>query len=296
VDPQDAIRPSDHWADLTDRVKGLADGSLTANAVRHAATVVLLRDSLDGPGIEAYLLRRSASMVFSGMYVFPGGRVDPDDAQEDIDWSGPPATEYAGVLTADVPLARALVCAAVRETFEESGVLLAGPDPDSVVADVSAPEWETDRQALMSREHGMAQFLRRRGLVLRADLVRPWAHWVTPEPEPVRFDTRFFVAALPTGQRPRQIEGEADRWQWMKPADALAQHADGEMRMLPPTSFTLAELTEYPDVASVMAAAAARDVRPVLPRLILVDDDLRYLLPGDELPGDGDGGRSFGAR
>lgn len=144
----------------------------------------------------------------------------------------------------------------------------------------------------------MAQFLRRRGLVLRADLVRPWAHWVTPEPEPVRFDTRFFVAALPSGQRPRQIEGEADRWHWMRPAEALARHADGEMRMLPPTSFTLAELTEYPDVASVMAAAAARDVRPVLPQLILVDDDLRYLLPGDDAPGaaGGTGGRSFGAR
>ena len=99
---------------------------------RHASTVVLLRDVADqatagGPGVEAYLLRRVASMSFAaGMYVFPGGSVDPRDADIEVSWSGPPASAWAGVLNADEPLARALVCAAVRETFEECGVLLAG--------------------------------------------------------------------------------------------------------------------------------------------------------------------------
>jgi hypothetical protein len=108
------------------------------------------------------------------------------------------------------------VAAAVRETFEESGVLLAGESPSSVVADVSGDDWEADRLALESRELSFADLLQRRGLVLRTDLLAAWTHWITPEFEPRRFDTRFFVAALPPGQRTRDIFGEADRVAWME--------------------------------------------------------------------------------
>ena len=235
-------------------------------APRDAATVVLLRDA-EGHGIEAYLLRRLSSMAFAGgMYVFPGGSVDPRDA----DWAGELPESWAPALDASEGLARSLVCAAVRETFEESGVLLA----DGSMADPAA-----EQKALLDRTASMTEVLRRNDLTLRADLLRPWSHWLTPEFEPKRFDTRFFVAALPAGAEPVHYEGEADRAAWVRPADAVASHAAGEMGMLPPTVFTLAELAEYESVADVLAAH--REIRRVLPKVVVSGDDVRLLLPGE---------------
>ena len=148
------------------------------------------------------------------------------------------------MLSADPPLGHGLVCAAVRETFEESGVLLAGAGPDDVV-DVSGPDWEQERIALLDRRESLSSLLERRGLGLRADLLRPWAHWITPELEPRRYDTRFFVAALPAGQRTRHVGGEADATMWITPAEAVARFERDELPMMPPTIATLRELAEY---------------------------------------------------
>jgi 8-oxo-dGTP pyrophosphatase MutT (NUDIX family) len=270
-------------ADIVEHVRALSTGAATPAEPRHASTVVLLRDG--GDGLEAYLLRRQKTMAFAaGMYVFPGGSVDPRDAAlPDSSWAGPPPAQWAPLLNADEGLAKALVCAAVRETFEESGVLLAGADQHAVVADTTADDWEADRLALIDRTLSFTALLDRRGLVLRADLLRPWAHWITPEVEPRRYDTRFFVAALPDGQRTRDVGGEADLVTWERPADALAAADRGELGMLPPTAFTLNELSTFDSVAAVLAAGDARDVRPVLPKIVLGDDDeARLLLPHDE--------------
>jgi 8-oxo-dGTP pyrophosphatase MutT (NUDIX family) len=269
--------------EFADHARAISSGSVTAAEPRHAATVVLLRDGANG--VEAYLLRRQKTMAFAaGMYVFPGGSVDPrDESLPDDAWVGPRPAEWAPILTANDALAKALVCAAVRETFEESGVLLAGAGPDHVVADTTGEDWELDRAALVDRSLSFAAMLDRRGLVLRADLLRPWAHWITPEVEPRRFDTRFFVAALPSGQLTRDVGGEADRVAWVRPGDALAAAESGEMGMLPPTAFTLSELATHDTVAAVLAAGTARDVKPVLPKIVLGDDDeARLLLPHDE--------------
>jgi 8-oxo-dGTP pyrophosphatase MutT (NUDIX family) len=281
ADPGDAL--SRLPAEFVERARALASGELTAAQPRAAATVVLLRDGADG--IEAYLLRRRRTMAFAaGATVFPGGGVDPRDEElSDAAWSGPAPSQWAGILSADERLARALVCAAVRETFEESGVLLAGRGAGEVVDDTRGDDWEADRLALIDRSLAFAQLLERRGLVLRADLLRPWAHWITPEIEPRRYDTRFFVAALPTGQRTRDVGGEADRVAWMRPTDALDAFASGEIGLLPPTAFTLGELAAYSTVGDVLAAGTERDVRPVLPKVVLVDDEeARFLLPHDE--------------
>src|ERR1700712_1754369 len=275
--------------EFTARVRALQEGATPA-VPRDASTVVLLRDvpdDGDGPGIEACLLRRVRTMAFAaGMHVFPGGGVDPADATpaaEGADWIGPTPESWARVLTADAGLARALVCAAVRETFEESAVLLAGIDADGVV-DVDAradPSWEEDRQGLIDRRFSLSELLARRGLRLRADLLRPWAHWVTPEVEPKRYDTRFFVAAMPSGQATRDVGGESDRMVWLRPQEALDLHEAGGLAMLPPTRFTLAELTHYPNVRSVLEAANERDIRPVLPRVVLTGEQAELLLPAD---------------
>lgn len=231
--------------------------------VRDAATVVLLRDSARGP--EAYLLRRVRGMAFAaGMTVFPGGGVDPRDADTAVGWVGPPPAYWAAAFDADEPLARALVCAAVRETFEESGVLLAGPSADAVCG-TDGPEWEADRAALEHRDVSLAELLARRGLVLRADLLRPWAHWITPPGEGRRYDTRFFVAALPAGQRTRDVTSEADVVEWVRPADALAQARRGERLLMPPTTVTLEEISDHASVPAVLAAErAVFRVEPVL--------------------------------
>lgn len=235
---------------------------------RDAATVILLRDRVGG--LEVYLLRRVSTMAFAaGMHVFPGGSVDPRDRGPGLAWAGPPVADWAGRLACDEDLARALVCAAVREAFEESGVLLAGPSADAVVGDTTPDDWEADRLALLDRTLSMAELLERRGLVLRSDLLGPWAHWVTPEFEPRRFDTRFLVAALPEGQRPRDVSTEAEHATWVPVRTAAAEYEAGRMAMLPPTVAVLRELAEHPDVASVLATE--REVRTVMPRLVVVD-------------------------
>jgi 8-oxo-dGTP pyrophosphatase MutT (NUDIX family) len=263
---------------LTERVRDLSEGRLEATAPRDAATVILLRDGADG--LLVYLLRRVSSMKFApGAYVFPGGSVDPRDGDLAVAWSGPSPAAWGSAFGATETLARELVCAAVRETFEESGVLLAGPSGDAIVPDTSGDDWEADRQALLDRSLSLAELLARRDLVLRGDLLRPWAHWITPEVEERRYDTRFFVAALPAGQRTRDVSTESDRVTWAHPAEAAETARRGDMPMLPPTLVTLGELAAYDSVAAVLAAQ--RGIHPRLPETRLIDGDAFLVLPED---------------
>ncbi|MCW2865774.1 MAG: hydrolase [Actinoallomurus sp.] len=267
---------------LAERARDLSEGRVEAAAPRDASTVILMRDSPAG-GPLVYLLRRVSSMKFApGAYVFPGGSVDPRDGDLAVGWSGPSAASWGTAFRAAETLARELVCAAVRETFEESGVLLAGPASDAIVPDTSADDWEADRQALLDRSQSLAELLARRGLVLRGDLLRPWAHWITPEIEERRYDTRFFVAALPEGQRTRDVSTESDRVTWVRPADAVDAARRGQMPMLPPTLVTLTELAAYDSVAAVLAAR--RDIRPRLPEARVVDGGVYLVLPEEASP------------
>ncbi|MBV9023814.1 MAG: NUDIX hydrolase [Streptomycetaceae bacterium] len=264
-----------------DRIRALVDGRLAPVMPRRAATVLLLRDGVAGP--EVHMLRRRASMAFgSGAYAYPGGGVDQRDEGE-IRWAGPPIGEWARTLGATTPAeAQAALCAAVRETFEESGVLLAGPDARSVVADTTGEEWEADRQALVARELSFAEFLVRRELVLRSDLLRPWARWITPEFEERRYDTWFFLAALPEGQRTRDVSGEADRTVWLRAADAVEAYDRGELLMMPPTIATLRALVPYTAVADTLEASATRDLTPVLARTAVTGGEIVVSWPEHE--------------
>ena len=231
---------------------------------RPASTVILLRDTSTGP--EVYLLRRQQTMAFAaGMTVFPGGRVDETDSSIADSWSGPSPSWFGERLGCSAETAAAYVAAAVRETFEESGVLLAGPSTESVVEDTTGADWEADRVALEDRSLGFADFLHRRGLLLRADLLGVWAHWITPEFEPRRYDTRFFVAALPAGQVTRDVTSESDQVAWLPPAAAVRAVEAGEMAMLPPTYLCCRDLIPYGAVADALAASTERVVRPILP-------------------------------
>lgn len=225
---------------LAGRARAWRAGEAVVEA-RFAASVLLIRDraSIQDPpsgpigsgppgelavaGVEAYLLHRHARMPFApNMVVFPGGRVDPADTD---------------LSTNDGSTTAALRACAVRETAEETGVILAG------------------------------------------EQLFDWAHWITPEFEPRRYDTRFFLAALPAGQSASDISGETDRAAWQSPATALEAADRGEIGLLPPTRSLLIELSRFGSVAAAIAAAAHRRVEPVLPRLNATAGDLRFVYP-----------------
>lgn len=237
---------------------------------KDAATVVLLREGAEG--IEAFLQRRVTSMAFAGgMTVFPGGGVDDRDTSRDVPWAGPPAAQWAKWFGCDERLATALVCAAVRETFEESGVLLAGPSEGEIVADTKP--FAQVRSALVARDASLAEFLADAGLVLRADLLRPLSSWVTPENEPRRYDARFFLAALPEGQQADGATTEAASAEWCRPAGALAEVRAGTRMMLPPTMVTLGEFERFDRVAD--AFAAEREISRFAPSIVQDGDGIR---------------------
>jgi 8-oxo-dGTP pyrophosphatase MutT (NUDIX family) len=283
--------------ELARHVRDFVDSGQEPVEPRDASTVVLLREGDDRPGgLEVYLLRRVNQMAFAGGFcVFPGGGVDPRDFDQEIAWAGPDADEWAELLGTSTSHARALVCAAVRETFEESGVLLAGPTAGSVVADTTGDDWEVDRRALEARELSFTEFLRRRELVVRSDLLRWWGSWITPVFEPRRFDTRFFVAALPEGQVTRDVSSESDQVLWMPVRDVLREVDEGRIAMLPPTYATCLELFQPLTVEAALAAAETKDRTPVLPEM-QVDEDGGYLELPERLVALGDAVQRAAAR
>jgi 8-oxo-dGTP pyrophosphatase MutT (NUDIX family) len=251
---------------------------MNAAEPRQAATVLLLRDG--APGLEVYVLRRTKGMPFAGgMTAYPGGGVDPRDGDTEIAWAGPSPAQWATAFGCDERSARELVCAAVRETFEEAGVLLAGTGDGSVVPDVSGDDWEEQRQALLTRELSLTDLLAGRGLALRSDLLRPFAHWITPPVEPRRYDTKFFAAALPVGQEARHVSGEADEAEWLTPTAALRELTAGTRPMLPPTIHTLGQLEPFRDVAAVLAGSPPEPLQPISPTFEETPDGKWAVLP-----------------
>ncbi|MEW2095128.1 NUDIX hydrolase [Streptomyces sp. NPDC012485] len=269
------------------RIRALDSGELTAVTPRRAATVMLLRDDPSEPGAVGpcvHMLRRRTSMAFAGgAYAYPGGGVDPRDDDHLVGWAGPSLETWADRLGVATPAeAQAVVCAAVRETYEEAGVLLAGPSADTVVSDTTGADWEADREALVARDLSFAGFLDRRGLVLRSDLLAAWARWITPAFEPRRYDTWFFVAVLPEGQRTRNVSTEADRTVWIRPGDAADGYDRGELLMMPPTVATLRALRLYGTASEALEAADSQSLVPVLAEARMEGDELVLSWPGHD--------------
>ncbi len=283
---------------LAERARDLSDGRLTPAVPRDAATVILLRPA--EPGFEAFLLRRTAELEFApGACVFPGGSVDNRDADPGIGWAGPAPEDFAALLDVPAERARALVCAAIRETFEESGVLLAGDggsagsggsagDGADLVSDSAA--LAADRHALLTGAMSFGEVLGRRGLVFRTDLLTPWARWITPEVSPRRYDTWFFAAALPPGQSATAAPeghadpGESESGTWLRPEAALEAAEAGQITLLPPTAVTLRELAGHDDLDGVLARRMV--ITPRLPRVVVEDGKVRLTMPqpGQERP------------
>jgi 8-oxo-dGTP pyrophosphatase MutT (NUDIX family) len=274
-------------ADMAARIADIEAGRVIPARPRDAATVMVLRPAADaaatpaGDGVEVLMLRRPAAMAFApGAYVYPGGSVDLGDADLRVGWHGPSAADIGERLGASPELARALVCAAVRETFEEAGILLAGT-PEGSLAVPDGPAWDRDRAALVSGSKTLAEVLARRGLVVRADLLTPWARWITPEAEPKRFDARFFAAALPPGQQAAGHATETEQTAWLRPGAAIEAARGGSITLLPPTATTLNEFAAYGGLPLPQILGQRRAITPVQPRFE-VDQGQAWLVIPDE--------------
>ncbi len=252
-----------------------------------AATVMLVRDT--PAGLQVFMLRRAMAAVFAGgLYVFPGGRVDLADAT-------PAVAEFCDGLddagaSAALGLERgglAFWIGAIRECFEEAGVLLAaGPDGEAVRFET--PEviarFERDRHAVHDGQMGLVELCDRERLRLMAGDIRYVSHWITPLGERRRFDTRFFVARAPQGQVPLHDDSETIESLWIGPAEALHQNQAGELALMPPTIANLAFLSRFESADDVMAAAAFLATPPaILPKGRFGRDGrfIALLLPGE---------------
>ena len=244
---------------MTETAGDPAAGTSTER-IRPAATVMLIRDTW--PGIEVFVLRRVAAMAFApGMTVFPGGGVDPTDRQGPTRWIGPNDDWWAAQLQVAPASARELVVAAVRELFEETGVLLAGPRGDGATEAPVGGLDEAVRLAMIDHRTTLSAALAAADLCLRADLLRPWANWITPPGRTKRYDTFFFVAALPAGQQAEMLTTEADLGQWRSPQELFGERATGTTALMPPTIAMLNDLDGFACLADVMTAE--RVVTPV---------------------------------
>lgn len=257
-------------------------GTQQAAVPMPSATVTIVRDA--ARGIEVLMMRRNLKSGFvPGMYVFPGGGLDDTDllfknnnlcnCLDDASASGRLGLACDGL---------AYWVAAIREAFEESGLLLARNEAGEVVslADPQIAQRFTEHRRQLNA--GTAQFpalLQMENLQLAADQLTYFAHWITPLGLPRRYDTRFFMAEAPAGQEPLQDERETIAATWVSPGDALSRHQRGEFEMRTPTVRTLESFADYDNVANLRRGLAAqRDVRVMLPR---IGPDGRRILPGE---------------
>jgi 8-oxo-dGTP pyrophosphatase MutT (NUDIX family) len=253
--------------------------------VREAATLMLVDDR---PDLHVFMLRRNPRSVFGpGAFVFPGGAVDPSDSAEAVtkrvvglDDAG--ASARLGLASGGL---RVWV-AALREAFEEAGILLAVPEPGTEPGPAPGEILAGARDRLNAGAVTFATVLAERGLVLDATEVFPFAHWLTPEGAPRRYDTWFLVARAPHGQEGSHDDAELVHSEWVRPSDALARYAAGELELIFPTLRTLRVLESFPTAGALLDVVAAASGATDRPPLVVADASAqRIALPGDAVDG-----------
>ncbi len=262
-------------------------------AVRPAATVVLVRDAMepkgDGDALEVLMVRRNLQSDFvGGAYVFPGGAVDPVDGGSEAEAvcqgrSDLEASALLGLASGGL----AYWTAALRETFEEAGLLLAErPGGPPLLAGEPREEARlaAGRAAVNAGRLRFLDLCRNEGLRLTVGDVHYFAHWITPAGATRRYDTRFFVAAAPSGQEATHDAGETIADTWIAPRRALEGHRRGAFDLILPTVRTLQAISRFATSAELLEAAAdaARSVPTIEPRLVVDGTGVRIMLPGDE--------------
>jgi 8-oxo-dGTP pyrophosphatase MutT (NUDIX family) len=254
---------------MLDTLDEITAGTRVPVEPRDAASMILLREPA-GPGsTEALLMLRQRSMSFAaGVVAFAGGSVDPSDSAVALRLAETELAGWARALRIDPGQVGAVLSAAIRETFEETGVLLATRDGEPI--DASTPEWRERRRAVEAHELAWDALVRDEGIALQTGRLRLWSCWITPIVEPKRFRSWFFLVSIPSDQ-PVEIEStEAFRSAWITPSAAVEAFERGEIQLLPPQQAILGELAmalEDTPLAEVQAAAHnATWVEPVVRR------------------------------
>jgi 8-oxo-dGTP pyrophosphatase MutT (NUDIX family) len=247
-----------------------------------AATLVLLRDT--NPGVEVLLTKRHRANKFAGGdYVFPGGKIEVDDNPRDaadwcVEFDAARAAARLGV-RGDVRTALGFWIGAIRETFEEVGILLAVDEHGRPVR-VDAPRFAEYRAAIQKDNRAFWTMIETERFRLSAAQLVFFAHWITPEESPYRYDTHFFAAPMPPGQEPVADEHEVVDMRWLAPRAAIDAFGRGEIALRNPTVQNL-KLCDGASVAEVLTALDQRNVPTIRPRVVMDGDERRVLMPGD---------------
>lgn len=246
---------------------------------RHAATVILVRDGVEG--LEVFCVERSKQSRFvGGAIVFPGGKLDPSD--HDAAWA--PLTTDPRVITAghsepftkDAAHLRALAIAACRETLEEATLLFV-----CGARKVTDAELLALRERLTTAPSALRDFLTEHGLKLDLGALHAFARWTTPTAEARRFDTRFFLGVAPAEQTGKHDDFETTASFWARPEDILDRNTRNEVTLLPPTNRSLTLLATCADTDAAIALCAAANLSPICPRIVPMGDTVAIVLPGD---------------
>lgn len=256
---------------------------MTAQPVQpvEAATVVLARHGdPTGTPWECFMVRRHGESNFAAdVFVFPGGKVDDADRSNDLVRF---ADGHPG-LVGDPRSWRALRFAALRELFEEAGVLLARrEDGQSLSVDGEETIFSEYRDQLQEGKVSLRQIAERERLIYSLDRLAPISRWITPESSPRRFDTHFFVALLPEDQEPLHDARETTAGMWISPAEALRRYSEGSFPLVFATVKNLERLAEYASIESLITSTAADDLAPIMPRMVKRNGETHFLMPGDE--------------
>ena len=256
---------------------------MTVADPRPASTVVLLR--ANATRFEVFLVRRNDSIAFmGGAHVFPGGRVDAADRVDMHAMTD--GAESSSIRMSDLSSEDAVAhhVAALRELFEEAGVLLARQNGRIVTIDGDSPNrFTAHRHNLLAGTTSFPDIVGREGLRLALDELTYFAHWVTPDVEIKRFDTRFFIARAPHGQTPVHDDGETIHSEWLDPADAIERSRREEIALPPPTWTTLSTLAKFDSIDEVVRWARQKPIPRVQPGFLKRGDETLLLYPGDPL-------------
>jgi 8-oxo-dGTP pyrophosphatase MutT (NUDIX family) len=261
----------------------------TTVPVKPAATVLLVRDA-DAGGVEVFMLRRTFNAAFaSGMFVFPGGKVDDVDGVDEIAELCDGLTDaHASSLLGIANGGLAYWVACIRECFEEAGVLLARHETTGDVVrfddEATAQRFEVERENIHDGSVALLDLCKREGLRLTTDDIHYVSHWITPMGEKRRFDTRFFIARAPQAQEPLHDDGETIESFWISPQEAIERAHERDLMLMPPTKANIEFLLPFKTADEVLAAADQVGMpQTILPKL-KIDADGRVV--GIAMPGD----------
>ena len=250
--------------------------------IKPAATVILMREAEES-GFEIFIVKRSSRSSFGSLYVFPGGKLDPEDTERDLyacceGMNDEEASARLGIENDGL----SFWIACIRECFEETGVLLTNPS-DSLIKEYE--KLSSLRKQLNNKEISFKDICISESLRLRTNNIVPCAHWITPAIEPKRFDTRFFLAKVNAKQLASHDGFELTESFWIKPKDALVRLKEGKMNMILPTISNIEQLAEFSsafEAFSYFEGLGNNAIESILPKFVKQDGKWVGFLPGEE--------------